>query len=110
MAPQVHKGASKQGVPLVRPLIPVLSLVLSSLNLAFATEADALAISRNIQSRHLPYNTILDPVFASPGSDQIVSYSRCGDSAIWSGHYLAAEAFRYSVTHSADAIASRSSS
>src|SRR5438552_16138616 len=104
MATQVHKGASKQGVPLVRALIPVLLLVLSSLNLAFATEADALAISRDIQSRHLIYNTILDPVFASPASDQVVSYSRCGDSAIWSGHYLAAEAFRYTVTHSPDAV------
>src|SRR5205814_2931074 len=64
-----------------------------------------LAISRDIQSRHMTYDTILDPVYASPTSNEIVSYSRCGDSAIWTGHYLAAEAFRYSVTHSADAVA-----
>ena len=70
-----------------------------------ASDADALAISHNIQARHLIYGTILDPVFASPTSDTIVSYSRCGDSAIWTGHYLAAEAFRYKVTHSADALA-----
>src|SRR5580698_7491170 len=69
-----------------------------------AAEADALAISANIQARHLPYGTIIDPVFASPTSDQIVGYTRCGDSAIWTGHYLAAEAFRYSVTQSADAL------
>jgi len=55
--------------------------------------------------RHMPHGTILDPVFASSTSDQIVSYSRCGDSAIWTGHYLAAEAFRYKVTHSAAALA-----
>ncbi len=70
-----------------------------------ASDADALAISRNIQARHLIYGTIIDPVFAGPASDSIVSYSRCGDSAIWTGHYLAAEAFRYKVTRSAEALA-----
>jgi len=29
---------------------------------AFAAEPDALAISANIQARHLPFGTILDPV------------------------------------------------
>src|SRR5262249_21198054 len=47
---------------------------------------------------------ILDPIFAAPDSDQIVGYTRCGDSAIWTGHYLAAEAFRYKVTKAADAL------
>jgi len=89
----------------VRPVILFFSLIFSSLSQIAASETDALAISLNIQSRHLIYNTVRDPVFASPASDQIVSYSRCGDSAIWTGHYLAAEAFRYSVTHSPDAIA-----
>src|SRR5205823_8118019 len=69
-----------------------------------ASEKDALSISLNIQARHLPYGTILDPVFASRDSNEVVSYSRCGDSAIWTGHYLAAEAFRYKATHSADAL------
>jgi uncharacterized protein (TIGR03437 family) len=71
----------------------------------FAAEADALAISSNIQARHLPFGTILDPVFASADSDQIVGYSRCGDSALWTGHYLAAESFRYRITPSPDALA-----
>src|ERR1700684_4213577 len=70
-----------------------------------ATEADALAISANIQARHVPFGTILDPIFAAPTSNQIVGYTRCGDSAIWTGHYLAAEAFRYQVTQAADALA-----
>src|SRR5436853_249616 len=48
---------------------------------AHAAEADALAISANIQARHLPFGTIIDPVFASPGSDQIVAYTRFGESA-----------------------------
>lgn len=71
---------------------------------AHATEANALAISANIQATHVPYGTVLDPIFAGPASDQIIGYTRCGDSAIWTGHYLAAEAFRYQVTQSADAL------
>ena len=71
---------------------------------AYAGEADARAISANIQARHLPFGTILDPIFVSPDSDQIASYTRCGDSAIWTGHYLAAEAFRYGVTHDSEAL------
>ena len=68
-----------------------------------AAESDALSISQNIQARHLPYGTILDPVLTPDGS-QVASYTRCGDSANWTGHYLAAESFRYQVTRSADAL------
>lgn len=63
-----------------------------------------MAISANIQAKHLPFGTILDPIYASPTSDQIIDYTRCGDSALWTGAYLAAEAFRYNVTGSADAL------
>jgi len=87
-----------------RSALPILFLVFAFRS-TLASEADALAISSNIQARHLPYGTILDPVYAAPDSDQIVGYTRCGDSAIWTGHYLAAEAFRYNVTGSPDALA-----
>ncbi len=70
-----------------------------------AAEHDALSISSTIQARHLPFGTILDPIFAGADSHVIVGYTRCGDSAIWTGHYLAAEAFRYKVTGSAEALA-----
>src|SRR5262249_16209098 len=66
-------------------------------------EADALAISATIQQRHLPFGGILDPIFAAPDSNFIVGYTRCGDSAIWTGHYLAAESFRFKVTRSPEA-------
>lgn len=69
-----------------------------------ASDADALAISATIQSRHIPFGTLLDPIYAAPASDQIVGYTRCGDSALWTGAYLAAESFRYKVTRSADAL------
>jgi uncharacterized protein (TIGR03437 family) len=72
---------------------------------SLASEADALAISANIQANHLPYGTIIDPVYSAPNSNQLVGYSRCGDSALWTGAYLAAEAFRYNVTKSDDALA-----
>ena len=46
----------------------------------------------------MPFGTILDPIFAASSSNDIVGYTRCGDSAIWTGHYLAAESYRYKVT------------
>jgi hypothetical protein len=52
----------------------------------------------------MPFGTIMDPIFAQAAGNRTVGYSRCGDSAIWTGHYLAAEAFRYKVTRSADAL------
>jgi hypothetical protein len=72
---------------------------------ACGTEQDALAIEAVIQTRHLPYGGILDPVLSLPDLSSVTSYSRCGDSALWTGHYMAAEAYRYKVTGSADALA-----
>ena len=68
-------------------------------------QSSALAISANIQARHMPFGTILDPIFASPVSNDITGYTRCGDSAIWTGHYLAAESYRYKVTGDVNALA-----
>jgi hypothetical protein len=89
-------------------LVIALALVADAPSL-HAAEPEALAISSNIQQLHMPYGTILDPVFdssdpASPGYAELVSYARAGDSAIWTGHYLAAEAFRYQVTRSPEAL------
>ena len=69
-----------------------------------AAEPDALRIDERIRDRHLPHGGILSPVYATPDSDDIVSYSRCGDSAIWTGHYLAAESYRYAVTKSPESL------
>src|SRR5215831_9146001 len=71
----------------------------------FAAERDAVAISANIQAKHTPFGTILDPIYASATSNQITGYTRCGDSALWTGAYLAAESFRFSVTHQPEASA-----
>src|SRR5580698_1459736 len=79
------------------------------LPLAFCAEPDALAIDANILARHMPYGAIMDPILSLPDLSQVVDYTRCGDSAIWTGHYLAAEAFRYKVTGAADALANAQS-
>jgi uncharacterized protein (TIGR03437 family) len=79
-------------------------LLLLSATLLPASETDALAISANIQARHLPFGTVLDPITSTPTSEAVVGYTRCGDSALWSGAYLAAESFRYRVTRSPDAL------
>jgi hypothetical protein len=80
---------------------------------ARASEVDAAAITRNIlgfgfDGPHFPFASgILDPRFAPVDeggvNEEIVGWTRAGDSAIWTGHFLAAESFRYAVTRSEDA-------
>src|ERR1700694_4626532 len=82
----------------------LLLLLWAGLQVGRAAEGDALAILANIKARHLPYGAILDPIFTLTDSDQIADYTRCGDSALWTGHYLAAEAFRYKGTQAPDAL------
>jgi hypothetical protein len=90
----------------VRAVSAILAIILAGGAIpALAAEQDADAISATIQERHVPTGVIMDPIYASPTSDQIVAYTRGGDAALWTGHYLAAEAFRYKVTGSADALA-----
>lgn len=68
-------------------------------------ELKAREISDKIQKQHTPFKTILDPHYSSPTSGVLQNYARAGDSAIWTGHYLAAEAFRFKVTASSAALA-----
>lgn len=69
-------------------------------------ERKARKIGRRLLRKHLPHGTVFDPVFASPESGRVVGYTRAGDSAIWTGHLLAAESFRYAVTGDPGALAS----
>ena len=76
------------------------------------TEAAALDIDRIIQERHWPYLTLLNPRFMTGDSTSRdfmtlapSGYTQAADNAIWTGHYLAAESFRYRVSGSADALA-----
>jgi hypothetical protein len=77
--------------------------------IAAPTQAAADAISANIRALHMPYGTLADPGFASadsasPDYNTLTTYNRTGDGAIWTGHYLAAESFRYAATQSAEAL------
>jgi uncharacterized protein (TIGR03437 family) len=92
-------------MPRVRIYAAACLMVLLASTAAPAAEADALAISSRIMALHFPYSSVLDPIFDSASTTSMVGYTRCGDSAIWTGHFLAAEAFRYAVTHSSDALA-----
>ena len=76
-----------------------------------ANEADAVSISQNIQANHWPFHTLLNPRYASgdPASPDYSTlssrgYTQAADNAIWTGHYLAAESFRYAVTGSPEAF------
>lgn len=87
-----------------RCILGALAIMLVAIVPASASEADALAITANIRAKHMPFGTILDPIYALETSNEIIGYSRCGDSALWTGAFLAAEAFRYKVTQSTDAL------
>jgi hypothetical protein len=78
--------------------------LLVSMGIAVAAEADANRLDAQLRTRHMPHAGVLSPVYASPESDEIVTYSRCGDSAIWTGHYLAGESYRYRVTRDPEAL------
>src|SRR5262249_52980903 len=63
-------------------------------------EKAALAISDDIQSVHTPYGGVVTAFMSDPtyGQGTPTDWEGYGDSAIWTGHYLAGESFRYAVT------------
>lgn len=80
------------------------ALILAALawaNTLPAGEAEALRLSERLAAQHLPFGTVLDPVLEE---GQLIGFTRCGDSALWTGHYLAGESFRYTVTRSEAAL------
>jgi hypothetical protein len=97
---------------ITEPAIPAATRSLAVAAATSPTEADAVAISQVIQQRHWPYLTLLNPRFVTGDSTSPdfmtlapSGYTQAADNAIWTGHYLAAEATRYSVTGSPDALA-----
>src|SRR5665213_119610 len=80
-------------------------LVVSLAMVCCGCQSDALAIDATIQARHVPFGGILDPIFATSSSQAITGYTRCGDSALWTGHYLAAESYLYKVSGDPSALA-----
>src|SRR5947209_6090777 len=102
----IASGCTKESVA---PLTSTASSAKSQVVVAKPDQASPDAISTNIRALHMPYGTLADPGFASadpasPDYATVVSYNRTGDGAIWTGHYLAAESYRYAATGSADAL------
>ena len=61
--------------------------------------ARALAYSENFQEVHAPgLGCSVEVEFAPDGSSTVLAYHDQGDSTIWTGNYVAAEAYRYEVT------------
>ena len=59
----------------------------------------ALAYSENFQEVHAPaLGCSVEVQFASENDPTVVAYHDQGDSTIWTGNYVAAEAYRYAVT------------
>ncbi len=57
------------------------------------------AISDEIQANHMPFDHVFPAVFDTPNQGGSVDHHHDhGDSAIWTGHYLAGEAYRYDLT------------
>jgi len=78
----------------MRHLLFGITIVMVLLVPAFSAESDAVAIAANIRANHMPFGIVIDPVYSSATGTQITGYSRCGDSALWTGAFLAAESFR----------------
>ena len=70
---------------MIRAFLLLSGVIILLIAPARGAEADALSIDANIQARHLPYGAILDPIFTLTDSDIVGGYTRCGDSALWSG-------------------------
>jgi hypothetical protein len=67
-------------------------------------------LERGIAATHMPYGTVLSldapgPLANRSGRNGVdYTYGLDADSMIWTGHYLAAESFRYASTRSPDAL------
>jgi hypothetical protein len=69
-------------------------------------DADARAVSARIAQAHTPWDTVLLTLVPRSDPDAApAGYLRYEDSAIWTGHFLAAEVFRFEVTRDATALA-----
>lgn len=64
-------------------------------------EETAVSTENRILAKHLPVGSLLDPIFDGPDVDTIKGYTRCGDSALWTGVWLAGESYHFRVAPNA---------
>jgi hypothetical protein len=72
---------------------------------ARANDDYAISVSRNIQQHHAPFGMVLTTIYQTADTKDYIKWTDFGDSALWTGAYLAAESFRYKVTKSSEALA-----
>ena len=98
-------GAGCESNP-VRPADPPRLLPDRPFAAALVSQSEADAISSNILAYHFPLKIVVDAMFATsdPNDTNVEAYVHAGDAAIWTGHFLAAEAYRYTQTGSEDAL------
>src|ERR671912_2147101 len=93
----------------VGPLLCVAFMLIAAggrTNEASANEARALEIARRLEAVHTPFGLVLDTIHTAPGSPELIGYLGYGDAALWTGVYLGADAYRFAVTGSGEALAS----
>jgi hypothetical protein len=81
----------------VRPADPRRFDPEARLDIVPVSQTAADAISQNVLANHFPLGIIVDAMFETSDTSNhtVVGYVHAGDAAIWTGHFLAAEAFRY---------------
>jgi len=67
-------------------------------------EANAEACLANYQQYHQPFGLTADILFSDRNRSKVERLDGIGDAATWTGHYLAALAFRYHVTSDAKTL------
>lgn len=85
----------------------------------YPLDAIVAGVDRKTRAVNLPHGTILEAYMDAPSTDSfevafgpggpgvvgnVARYHDGGDSAIWTGHYLASQAFRYAQTQDPDAL------
>ena len=69
------------------------------------TEGKGGKVSGRLSKYHQPFGLSADILFSGYDRAKVEKYEGIGDSATWTGHYLAALAFRYAVTADTNTIA-----
>ncbi|MDF1664371.1 MAG: hypothetical protein P1V97_21580 [Planctomycetota bacterium] len=72
---------------------------------ARSLEDFAEGISDDLTNDHMPFGQVYTAVFDSPNGQTVDHYTHPGDSAIWTGSYLTAEAYRHDLTGDPRALA-----
>ncbi len=108
------RRALARNLPDVKAVRAIEALDLASEALRFSDPAPNLADladnARNVSARiaraHTPFDTVLTTFLPRDNPDGApVRYASFEDSAIWTGHFLIGELFRFQVSRDADALA-----